>query len=592
MYKKLHPKYNYHTKVHDTDHYISEDPEFAKKPLSSWGFIDRDQKTGSGSVTLELVDNSVLDGDKYIGSQIARITGSEYNWSSFNDEAYLFSQMLFKATPHINREYPITKVAFTNAAFPSHLATTFDVVVYPPQLPQVSKEEGEEGSAKAAKKEENEPQGPVTCLCTTETVAQKLFCDALAKLNVSMAPSSVAFKCVGLELYLLPSETAPVANCTYVRNRLRRKKEVSFVVVPINELVLESPLDIKFEKFAVPKPDKSTVFSSITVQHRLEINVRSASNIVLNQVNGMTPRLFVEAAIYYGGQKISKSTCTPLEKLVTEPTATTTATTDGSNVVGNHTWDTWIGFDLTISQLPRESRVCLTLYSTHGESSEQQQQQQQQQQLQQQAQLQSQDKDQAGGEQGQSKDDQLQQEQLQQQQQQQLLSQKQQQQQYDVDLSTQALELLEDSQKEAIAWTSFRIFDHRSRLISGTHSLQLLKGKANPIGICVHAMNLHNSAYLKLTFPSGPVIVYPQDEDFPQQQQSGADAAGKRQPSKGEEAILDQIINADSLSTLSDSDKSLLWQYRHTLKSKPCSIMKLLLSTPWTDYKAVSEVHR
>lgn len=536
----MHPRELYHVRVHDTDHYISEDPTFFDKPLITWSFINRDSKTNGGSVTLEFVDDKAFSADKDIASQIARITGSEYNWSSFNDEAYLFSQTLFRATPHINRMYPITKVVFTNSAFPTHLPSTFDVVVYPP----------------APKYDDDESyQLPVTCKCTVETHAQELFCDALDKLHIAMTPSSIAFKCVGFEMYLLPDEVSPVSKCTFVRNRLRRNKEIRFVIVPIDDLVLEEPLDIKFEKFSFPKPDKTTVFSSVTLQHKLEMNIRSAMNVKVGK-----RRLFVEAAIYYGGRKISKSKYTPLEKLSSDSAA------------GQHAWDTWISFDLSISQLPRESRVCITMYSKNEpeqqEAAEAGAAQDQS----------SQDKEAGDEERKRSPSDQ---QQHQQHQQQQAAG--------NIEEELQELELLDDTQKIPIMWTSFRIFDHRTRLISGTHSLQLLKGKANPIGICVHAMNLHNSASLKVTFPSGPVIVYPQDEDLPHQD---ARAEEKLVPTPDEELILNQAINSDSLSTLKESDKQLLWKYRYFLKNKPCSIIKILLATNWMDCKVVSEVHK
>lgn len=528
----LHPKQNYHVRVHDTDHYISEDKDFVDKPLSSWSFINRDQESESGSVTLEFVSSREFDSDNFIKTQIQRITGSDYNWSSFNDEAYLFSQMLFKATPHINREYPITKVVFANTLYPTHLPENFDVVVYPPRPVN-----------------EGDPyQTPVTCKCGISTHAQELFCDALDKLCIKMSPSSIAFKCVGLELYLLPDEALPVSQCTFVRNRLRRNKEVQFVIVPMEDLVLESPLDIKFDKFSYPKPDKVNVFSSITLQHKLEVNVRSAMNVKVGK-----KRLFVEAAIYYGGRKISKTMYTPLEKMTSDI------------VNGQHVWDNWIRFDLSISQLPRESRVCITLYS---KAEPEQEQQQQQNETQDQSKS-SQDKESSNEDQQKMQGPPKQSE--------------------DLTQMIQELEMLDDTQKVAIMWTSFRIFDHRTRLISGTHSLQLLNGKANPIGICVHAMNLHNSAYLKVTIPSGPVIVYPQDEDLPF---PDVTADKQLQPTSEEEATLNQVINSDSLSTLKESDKQLLWKYRYFLKSKPSSIIKILLATNWTDYKAVSEIHK
>lgn len=528
----MHPKEVYHVRVHDTDHYISEDSTFFDKPLITWSFINRDSNTDGGSVTLEFVDDKAFSADKDIASQIARITGSEYNWSSFNDEAYLFSQTLFRATPHINRMYPITKVVFTNTPFPTHLPSEFDIVVYPP-IPKYD--------------DESYPL-PVTCKCNTWTHAQELFCDALDKLHIAMTPSSVAFKCVGFEMYLLPDEASPVSKCTFVRNRLRRNKEIRFVIVPVDDLVLEEPLDIKFEKFSFPKPDKVSVFSSITLQHKLEMNIRSAMNVKVGK-----RRLFVEAAIYYGGRKISKTKYTPLENMSSD------------SVTGQHVWDTWISFDLSISQLPRESRVCITLFSKNEPD---QQQEVGDNEAQDQS---SQDKDSGDEERKRS------------------LSDQQQQTSKNIEEELQELELLDDSQKIPIMWTSFRIFDHRTRLISGTHSLQLLKGKANPIGICVHAMNLHNSAYLKVTFPSGPVIVYPQDEDLPHQ---AAGAEEKLAPSPDEEAILNQAINSDSLSTLTESDKQLLWKYRYFLKNKPYSIIKILLATNWMDYKVVSEVHK
>eukprot|EP00727_Mastigamoeba_balamuthi_P013498 m51a1_g8771 putative phosphatidylinositol- -diphosphate 3-kinase (1513) ;mRNA; r:160021-166529 len=138
--------------------------------------------------------------------------------------------------------------------------------------------------------------------------------------------------------------------------------------------------------------------------------------------------------------------------------------------------------------------------------------------------------------------------------------------------------------KTELAWTSCRVFDHRLRMISGTHALPLLPGHANPIGICVYNMNVKESAHLRVVFPAVSAV-------FPSRLPPGSAFPHEQPRSAQETAVITRVLQSDPLYSMSDEEKQTLWKHRSFLRKMPTSIPKLMLAVPWTEPSAVAEVH-
>jgi len=52
------------------------------------------------------------------------------------------------------------------------------------------------------------------------------------------------------------------------------------------------------------------------------------------------------------------------------------------------------------------------------------------------------------------------------------------------------------------------------------------------------------------------------------------------------------IVSKDSLYVMSEEEKQFIWKQRSNLRSVPEALPKIVLSTPWTDPRAVKELHR
>ena len=651
----LHPRYRYHLRVHGTDHYLTEDPEYAQTVLGEWKIValhrkdaigrdDDDDKEeeeedcsnsndNSNSVCLRLdfAGEDEYAGDREAAAKIERITGSEYNWSSFNEEAYTFSRMLFRAAPHADRPYPASRLCFADAATADALRVeSCTVTIVHPH----------EATSK-------------TLPITAQTTVRELFETVSRKFRGCSSPAvdtpdKFAMKVCGLELYLFPTDTLPLLRAPRVARAARRGKRITLVIVPADGLVAESPVPIDF---VLPHaPAGPATIPSTRDQRPFEIIVASGA-LPLD-----APRcLRVEAAIYYGGRRISSFFATRAEP----PAATAAAGGAGAGAGAGtipYVWNSHMVFDLLVPNLPRESRVCIAVLSVPKSADSD-------------GFTQTTDAEQsprslldANAGTCQSS--------------------------FSSTITTAAVTASQsisatavnsgsgsvivspppvasnglgngnngsgigadrsgspmatsgngddngsdrvkrkrslssgiatgsevanesgndgnsssDSDDEEagkvrpVYWTSFPVYNYRSVLISGQHSLQLLKGKVNPIGICVHAMNLHENAVLRIDVPSSSTVVYSDEDDEEKDKKSGdAQEKGKQgspeEVSLEDKAKLDKLIMSDSLYTLTDEDKALIWKHRHYLKSKPQSIIKLLLAAPTTDYHIFNEIH-
>lgn len=691
----LHPRYKYHLRVHGTDHYLTEDPEYARTPLGDWKIValrrrernDTPSSSASSATSttvpaagesapllrLEFAGDDEYAADRSAAAKIKRITGSEYNWSSFNDEAYAFSRMLFRATPHVSRPYPVSQLHFA-AALPSKdlLLDSFIVTVVHP--------------AECLSK---------TLPVTAQTTVKDLFGAVSRKFGTCKSPAvgdtaKFALKVCGFELYLFATNDLPLLQAPRIARAVRRGKRITFVIVAADDLVLESPVPIDLE---LPRAPSVGVVPSPAVARPFELTV--ASGIL--PLERQCPHLRVEAAIYYGGRPLSSYFVTHAEL---------PALADRRL----YEWNSKISFDILVPYLPRESRVCIAVYSVpksmvdpdasksvasktsksllelvppaalmpsatstapgnsssnnnnnngnngnganglvvsggavsgspgdpsglnvnggdgvgpnaigvgggaggaggignDGESGSVS------------PMIVNSERDGASGgvvgagsgkialtesgggvgggdgnggsggigsgNGGNGGDDKM---------------------GSDIDLDLDiGIDSDSDSDDEEmncvlpVYWTSFPVYNYRSVLISGQHSLQMLKGKVNPIGICVHAMNLHENASLRVEMPEEATVVYSEED-------SGADAAAtaaiqeQRREAEADAAVvppedmakLDKLIVTDSLYALNEAEKALIWKYRYYLKTKPQSIIKLMLAIPSTDYHISNEVH-
>ena len=697
----LHPRYKYHLRVQGTDHYLTEDPEYARAALGDWKIValrrkERNTAAGWGGpplLRLEFAGDDEYAADRSAAAKIKRITGSEYNWSSFNDEAYAFSRMLFRATPHVSRPYPAEQLHFA-PAMPSKdlLADSFIVTVVHP--------------AECLSK---------TLPVTAQTTVKDLFAAVSRKFGTCKSPAvddtaKFALKVCGFELYLVATNDLPLLQAPRIARAVRRGKRITFVIVAADALVLESPVPIDLE---LPRAPSVGVVPSPAVARPLELTVASGTLPLDRQC----PHLRVEAAVYYGGRPISSYFVTHAEL---------PALTDRRL----YEWNSKISFDILIPYLPRESRVCIAVFSvpkhlTDPDASKSVAAKASKSLLElvpPEALMSSamrptaaaaannnnnnnnndgnngsgalvasggggaggnggvgdpsgiggggnggpgtspgvpgdglgggiggigNDGDNSspsplvvsserggvagaaigggggvgsgipggagvagsgivlpdsgsgvggddgkggnggigdgnGGNGGNGGDDK-----------------KGNESDSDIDIDSDS-----DSDEEdmncvlPVYWTSFPVYNYRSVLISGPHSLQMLKGKVNPIGICVHAMNLHESACLRVEMPMEATVVYSEEDDGGdadataaiQEQRREAEAEAAVVPPE-DMAKLDKLIVTDSLYALNEAEKALIWKYRYYLKTKPQSIIKLMLAVPSTDYHITNEIH-
>lgn len=134
-----------------------------------------------------------------------------------------------------------------------------------------------------------------------------------------------------------------------------------------------------------------------------------------------------------------------------------------------------------------------------------------------------------------------------------------------------------------IGWINCLLFDHKSEIKKGLHSLRTWKGRANIIGSCSEN-----------NFSSSPAQIFL--ELYVNGQESPGSIVKKKrtkkelsrnitivheEPNKKDRAHLIKLIEQDSLVELEDEDKSLLWKYQNWCKKRPESLPKLLLSVDW-----------
>lgn len=96
------------------------------------------------------------------------------------------------------------------------------------------------------------------------------------------------------------------------------------------------------------RPGLSGTFEVTAMTENLRIRIASAHRLPLNWKQDYE-YFDVEAAIYYGGSLLCPVEIAPLMKIT-------------KKFLDHLRWDEWLEFNIQVRQLPRESRLCLTLY--------------------------------------------------------------------------------------------------------------------------------------------------------------------------------------------------------------------------------------
>ena len=652
----LHPKFKYHVKVFQTDHYLDTDPLFGSQPVREWKLLSFCRHLNQDP-QLEFVEPETYAQDIALLKQLSRIggtnanngtngtsTSNSNNWSFANEESYLFSQLLYRGIPHSNRPFPAGQPRYATTPYPPRLPSKFLVSVALP-------------AADMAK----------LCECDATTTPQTLIDQIVKKFRVDgglLPADQIALKLLGREEYLLYDDPRAIRDCERVRELLRKSFRPSFVVCERRALCLEEPVHAVFDRvdaLAVLGDDEPFMLSC---------DVRVALDVLLDAAvlpAAHTPAdgtsLYVEAALYYGGQRIS-----PLVR---------------SRPVGARAQPLWgqrLSLGTLVSAIPREARICFTLYSvpttpashsppgafledgntssrtgrtacqepsgasssahpsplpspsppavrrhagdtpsvsgaattvvTGGGGGNNEQatgsvllfstagnhplpfpidssglfsvEVQHGHQKQNEGLLTLEPMGPMGltGQTGQTE-------------QMEAMEQQQQEEQEQEQEETESECYGDDKNRVAVGWTSCRVFDHCARIVSGEVVLPMLEGaSANPVGICVDSMGLGaapGTMQLRVVFPRGPTVLYPDDEDLPE-----APEAERAVPKMdtGDFARATVIVTKDPLYVMSEDEKRFIWRQRWNLRTVPEALPKVVLATPWTDPGAVRELHR
>ncbi|CAL1536446.1 unnamed protein product [Lymnaea stagnalis] len=153
----------------------------------------------------------------------------------------------------------------------------------------------------------------------------------------------------------------------------------------------------------------------------------------------------------------------------------------------------------------------------------------------------------------------------------------------------------------ALAWGNLQLFDFNKRHLSGKYSLHMwpmpqgMDDLLNPIGITGSNPN-KDCPCLEIEFDRFMhPLSYPLDSHFEQL----AAVAIMRESQRGypvtatkeESDLLDEIVEKDPLSDISEQDKILLWKLRENCISRPKALSKLLSAVKWHDKESVAQLY-
>ncbi|KAL0485481.1 phosphatidylinositol 3-kinase, partial [Acrasis kona] len=165
-----------------------------------------------------------------------------------------------------------------------------------------------------------------------------------------------------------------------------------------------------------------------------------------------------------------------------------------------------------------------------------------------------------------------------------------------------------DQRDMPLAYASIPLFDHVGTLRSGTIKWPLwsdITKSASPIQTTIPNVCVGEDAYnqpvswLSFTMDTFALpVVYPSNIDskppdclLPRYNQ-WQDQKKKQFENEQVEKDIQKIIRYDPLAHLTESDRWKVWNHRHSLKSNPKALTKVLLSCPYQYPHAVQEAHQ
>eukprot|EP01132_Coremiostelium_polycephalum_P011112 gene11112-13596_t len=137
--------------------------------------------------------------------------------------------------------------------------------------------------------------------------------------------------------------------------------------------------------------------------------------------------------------------------------------------------------------------------------------------------------------------------------------------------------------KAAIGWTDIQLIDYQNQLQTGVLSLILWPGDRTSIPNFNQASPSLVIEFSQFPFP----VIFPRPEMM-----ARTEIKDYVESTKEDTDRLEEIISKDPLYELSESDKKFLWTYRMHLQGYPHSLPKVLQSLRWNNPQEVKEAHR
>ncbi|PRP86674.1 phosphatidylinositol 3-kinase [Planoprotostelium fungivorum] len=131
---------------------------------------------------------------------------------------------------------------------------------------------------------------------------------------------------------------------------------------------------------------------------------------------------------------------------------------------------------------------------------------------------------------------------------------------------------------EALAWVTYPVVDVQGSMVHRILTLSMwVRGKANPIATPINNP-IFDGFSIILEFPDTPhPIVFPLESGNVREKNTIIT------PTKNQQDKLDEILDRDSLSDLSKSERDLVWNYRrHIINTRSAyALSKVVRSVPW-----------
>ncbi|EDO45977.1 predicted protein [Nematostella vectensis] len=174
----------------------------------------------------------------------------------------------------------------------------------------------------------------------------KAICSTLA--SIETADIHVAVD--ALNLFHEVNKNSAVLNVTILKNLLSNLTDSVFLLI---EMYCDA-FDTEFASSQISRPGLSGTLDVSSMTDKLKVHISSAHRIPLYWKQDFE-NFSVDGGVYYGGCLLCPIETTTQSKL----------TRKFSELLQ---WGDWLKFDIPVKRLPRESRLCLTLYGTKPSS--------------------------------------------------------------------------------------------------------------------------------------------------------------------------------------------------------------------------------